>query len=517
MLLCPRDGKMSDHRETETKASHSFQNVEQIHGFEIIGLLSNKGGMADVYDAYQLSVGRRVAAKKLKSRFINNENIKTRFEEEAKLLGQLNHANIVQVIDYSNEHLTLFMEFIDGKSLDDLLAEKGKLRLEEALRIISETLTDLHYAHQQGVIHRDIKPENIFLTADGRVKIADFGIASIVGGREKNHQTQQGSWVGTPSYISPEQILGEEATPGSDIYSAGITLYLLVTGKLPFVGENIMETAVMHLKHDPVPPDELDPLISSELSRIILKAIAKSPRERFANAWAFKEAIDRLLYPRKDRAYLLEAKAEWDKSRQERTVQRKRFLINSMKLSQMALAENPDLTEARQLLENSREDLQRVRRKEYLLLACAVLSVAAFIAVLIFQLSQGSGAMDVFTNEAADVYLDGTKIGTAPFVFRDIPAGKHRIAVEQPGFYRSAEKDIVIEKGTTLILNEVIPSGGTVMITSSQPGMAVIIDGVDSGVTPLSRKLIVGAHEIEVGGVKKNILIQENIHITLAF
>ena len=180
---------MSDNEKT-------IQSITQIHGFEIIGLISNQGGMADVYEAYQLSVGRRVAAKKLKSSFIHDENIKSRFEKEAKLLGQLNHTNIVQVIDFSNEHLTLIMEFIEGKSLEEILAEKESLSLEESLRIISEVLAGLHYAHQHNIIHRDIKPGNIFLTDDGRTKIADFGIAGIVGGSEQASKTEKLNWIG---------------------------------------------------------------------------------------------------------------------------------------------------------------------------------------------------------------------------------------------------------------------------------------------------------------------------------
>ncbi len=495
----------------------TIQSIAQIHGFEIIGLISNKGGMADVYEAYQLSVGRRVAAKKLKSRFINDENIKSRFEKEAKLLGQLNHANIVQVIDFSNEHLTLIMEFIEGKPLDELLSEKEKISIEEALRIISEVLAGLHYAHQHNIIHRDIKPGNIFLTDDGRTKIADFGIASIVGGNEQAPETEKVNWVGTPSYISPEQLTGEETGPWSDIYSVGITLYRLATGKLPFVSDNVIQTAVMHLKEIPVPPQEIAPLISSELSRIILKAIAKDPADRFSTALAFKEAVDRLLHPRKDKAYLQEAKAEWEKSGQERTTERKRRLLNSIKLSQMALAENPDLPGAQQVLNDARDDLKKIKRKEYIILGSTTLIFAAVIVSLILQLSSGVGKLDVFTSEAADVYLDGAKIGTAPFVFQNIPSGRHKIAVDQPGFYRSPEKDIVIEKGKLLTLNEVIPSSGMVMITSSRPGVTVKIDGADSGQTPLSKKLIIGRHSIEVGGVTKAVVIQENDHLTVAF
>ncbi len=500
-----------------TDNERTIQSIAQIHGFEIIGLISNQGGMADVYEAYQLSVGRRVAAKKLKSRFIHDENIKNRFEKEAKLLGQLNHANIVQVIDFSSKHLTLFMEFIEGKSLDELLAQKEILSIEESLRIISEVLAGLHYAHQHKIIHRDIKPGNIILTDDSRVKITDFGIAGIVGGCEQDTKTKQENLVGTPSYISPEQITAEEIGPWSDIYSTGITLYRLTTGKLPFIGDNVIQTAAMHLQQTPVPPQDIAPLVSLELSRIILKAIAKNPADRFSTALAFKEAVDRLLHPRKDKAYLREAKAEWEKSRQERTMERKRRLLNSINLSQMALAENSDLPGARQVLDDAQKDLRKIRWKEYSILGVAAMIVAGIIIFLIVQLSSGVGKLDLFTNEAADVYLNGVKIGTAPFVFQNIPAGRHKIAVEQPGFYRSPEKDIVIEKGQLLSINEIIPSGGMVMITSSRPGRTVTIDGVDSGRTPLSKKLVIGRHSIGVEGTTREVLIQENDHLTIAF
>ncbi len=495
----------------------TIQSIAQIHGFEIIGLISNQGGMADVYEAYQLSVGRRVAAKKLKSRFVHDDHIKDRFEKEARLLGQLNHANIIQVIDFSDQHLTLFMEYIEGQSLEDVLAAKGDLSLEESLRIVSEVLAGLAYAHRHSIIHRDIKPGNIYLTHDGRVKIADFGIAGIIGGTKPASESGEKKWVGTPSYISPEQITGKDIGPWSDIYSTGITLYRLVTGKLPFVGNDVISTAVMHLKDVPVAPQEIASLVSPELNRIILKAIAKDPEDRFSSALAFKEAIDRLLIPRRDKAYLQEAKVEWEKSRQERTIQRKRSLLNSIKLSQMAIAENPDLPGARQILNDAQHDLKKIRRKEYGILGGVALLIGGLIVFLIVQLSSGVGKLDLFTNEAADVYLNGTKIGTAPFVFQNIPAGRHKLWVEQPGFYRSSEKEIVIEKNKLLTLNEVIPGGGRVTITSAKPGMAIEINGVDSGRTPLSKKLVVGRHSIAVGGVVKTVVVQENDDLAITF
>ena len=495
----------------------TIQSIAQIHGFEIIGLISNSGGMADVYEAYQLSVGRRVAAKKLKSRFIHDAHIKDRFEKEARLLGQLNHANIIQVIDFSDTHLTLFMEYIEGQSLEDILAEKGELSIEESLRIISEVLSGLSYAHRHHIIHRDIKPGNIYLTVDGRVKIADFGIAGIIGGTESSLASGEKKWVGTPSYISPEQITGADIGPWSDIYSTGITLYRLVTGKLPFVGDDVISTAVMHLNEVPTAPQDIASLVSPELNRIILKAIAKDPEDRFSTALAFKEAIDRLLTPRRDKAYLQEAKAEWEKSRQERTLQRKHSLLNTIKLSQMAIAENPDLPGAKQILNDAQKDLKKIRKKEYGLLGGVALLIAGLIVLLVIQLSSGMGKLDLFTNESADVYLNGIKIGTAPFVFQNVPAGRHKLWVEQPGFYRSAEKEIVIEKNKLLSINEVIPGGGKVTITSAKPGLTVMINGTDSGQTPLAKKLLVGRHRIEVGGVVQTVVVQENDDLAVVF
>jgi serine/threonine protein kinase len=495
----------------------TIQSVTRIHGFEIIGLISNQGGMSDVYEAYQLSIGRRVAVKKLKSTFINDENIKGRFEKEAKLLGKLNHANIIQLIDFSNEHLTLIMEYVEGKPLDELLADKENLSIEESLRIISEVLAGLNYAHQHGIIHRDIKPGNIFMTYDGRVKISDFGIASIIEGDEISIKTEKGNWIGTPSYIAPEQIIGTQTGPWTDIYSTGVTLYRLTTGKLPFFHENPIQTAIMHLKETPVAPHEIAPLISKELSRIILKSIAKDPQDRFSTAQAFKEAVDRLLRPRKDKAYLQEAKAEWEKACRQHTTQKKRCLLSSIKLSQMALGENPDLPEARQVLDGASRDLNKIKRKEYALYGGAVMVVLGFIIALILQLSTGVGKLDIYTSEAADVYLDGDKIGTAPFVFQNIPAGEHKLAVEQPGFYRSPDRTIIIEKGKLLTLNESIPGGGTVTITSARPGAKVYIDGVESGESPLSRKLVIGRHTISVEGISRMVVVQEDDNLTENF
>ncbi|MBU1570857.1 MAG: serine/threonine protein kinase, partial [Proteobacteria bacterium] len=270
--------------------------MQNTGSFEIVRLISNQGGMADVYEAFQPSLKRKVAAKKIKKEFIMNEDIRRRFEDEAIGLAKLNHPNIVQIIDFNKENLILFLEFINGKTLDVILKEKGKLAVPEALRIISQVLSGLQYAHSKGIVHRDIKPGNIFITEGDEVKITDFGIAKIIGGDviDQSHKTRNGVQLGTPSYMSPEQFLGEEVDPRSDIYASGVMLYQLVTAKLPFVADSLTKIALMHTQQAPVTPAEVSPDISDKLSSIILKAIAKKSSDRFHSAMKFKAALENL-------------------------------------------------------------------------------------------------------------------------------------------------------------------------------------------------------------------------------
>jgi hypothetical protein len=272
------------------------QEMHNTGSFEIVRLLSNHGGMANVYEAFQPSLKRKVAAKIIKGEFVLNEDVRARFEDEAIGLAKLSHPNIVQIIDFNKESLILFLEYIDGKTLDVILKEKGKLPIPEALRIISQVLSGLQYAHSKGIVHRDIKPGNIFITGADEVKITDFGIAKIIGGDviDQSHKTQMGVQLGTPSYMSPEQFLGEEVDPRSDIYASGVMLYQLLTAKLPFVADSLSQIALMHTQQAPVPPAEVSPDIPDKLSCIILKALAKKASDRFHSALEFKAALETL-------------------------------------------------------------------------------------------------------------------------------------------------------------------------------------------------------------------------------
>jgi serine/threonine protein kinase len=487
------------------------------HGLEIVRLISDKGGMADVYEAWQPSVKRRIAAKRLKSHLIANPDVRARFEEEAMLLGRLNHPNIVQVIDYSSEKLTLFMEFIEGKPLDEVLAERGRLPLEEALHIVSVVLEGLSYAHARNIIHRDVKPGNIFLTSEGLIKLGDFGIAAIIGPETRCDESACESWVGTPSYVAPEQMRGKEVDGRADLYAVGVTLYLLLTGRLPFIGENSTRTASMRLTHNPDPPSKLNPMISAELESVVLKAMARSPEERYRTAQEFKQAVDTLLAPRRDLAYLQEAKAELEKSRQAATTQKKQLLVSCVKLSQMVISENPDNPEAKNILSEAKTELDRVHRKEYTIIGVLAAVIMAVIVILSVQIYSGKGSLDLFTNEPADVFLDGVKIGTAPFIFANLPSGTHRLYVEQPGFFKSSEREVRIEKGKVIQISESIPDGGTIVVSSAQPGTSVLLDGVEIGRTPLTLKVVIGKHQLSVAGEKRDILVLEEKNQTYSF
>jgi tRNA A-37 threonylcarbamoyl transferase component Bud32 len=502
---------------TQILSADEIESELKFHGLEIVRLISDKGGMADVYEAWQPSVQRRIAAKRIKSHLVANPDVQARFEEEALLLGRLNHPNIVQVIDYCNEKLTLYMEFIEGRALDEILADVGRLSREESLRVISSVLDALAYAHARNIIHRDVKPGNIFITDEGLVKLGDFGIAAIIGDEVRVADSQGESFAGTPSYIAPEQLTTDIPDGRTDIYAAGVTLYLLLTGRLPFVGDNSASTAAMRLTHDPVPPSRLDRTISPELERVVLKALARSRDDRFQTALEFKQAIEVLLLPRHDLACLAEAKSELQKSLQGTSAERKRILTSCVKLLQMTLAENPGNREAEELLADVHVRLSGIRRREYAIIAGLTAVIIGVMVSLVMQLSHGHGSLDLFTNEPAEIYLDGTRIGTSPFVFTTIPTGQHKLYIEQPGFYRSPERTVHIEKGKVVSVSEPIPDGGTIIVSSMVPGTAVLLDGTEIGRTPLTRKVVVGRHKLEVSGVQKDILVHANETGTFSF
>ncbi len=250
------------------------------------------GGMSVVYKAEHAYLKRVVAVKVLPPQLAEDPNFVKLFMREAEMSAQLDHPNIVKVFDFGAEGNTLYlvMQYIPGKTLDKVLKEKGKLNVQEALLIAYQVLAALSYAHSKGVVHRDIKPANILVTPDLKAYLFDFGIAAIT---EAALSERKGYTAGTPEYMSPEQLRGV-ADPRSDLYSVGVTLFELLTGTVPFKAERITELTLKILKDKPPKPSELAPEIPEGLDRVILKAMAKLPSERFQSAAEFFDALREL-------------------------------------------------------------------------------------------------------------------------------------------------------------------------------------------------------------------------------
>jgi beta-lactam-binding protein with PASTA domain/predicted Ser/Thr protein kinase len=247
------------------------------------------GGMADVYCAEDLQLGRRVAVKLLHERFAQDAEFVERFRREASSAASLSHANIVSVYDRGEWNGTYYiaMELLEGRSLDAIVREEAPLTPERSIELTEQVLRAARFAHKRGVVHRDLKPHNVIVDYEGRVKVTDFGIARA-GASEI---TQTGSIMGTARYLSPEQAQGDSVGPSSDLYAIGILLYELLTGTVPFEGDSVVAIALRHLSEPPRPPSTLVSSISPNLDAIVLRALAKDPANRFADADEFLAAL----------------------------------------------------------------------------------------------------------------------------------------------------------------------------------------------------------------------------------
>jgi serine/threonine-protein kinase len=250
------------------------------------------GGMADVYLAEDQELGRRVAIKILNGRHANDDQFIERFRREAKNAAALNHPNIVSIYDRGNAEDTYYiaMEFLDGRTLKELIVSRGAAPVNVAIEYARQILSALRFAHRHGIVHRDIKPHNVLVDGEGRVKVTDFGIARA----GTSQMTETGSIVGTAQYLSPEQARGGEVDPRSDLYSLGVVLYELLTGKTPFEGDTPVEIAMKHLSNAPEPPSKLRPDIPRELDMVVLRALAKNPDDRYQSADEMEADLERV-------------------------------------------------------------------------------------------------------------------------------------------------------------------------------------------------------------------------------
>jgi eukaryotic-like serine/threonine-protein kinase len=256
--------------------------------YRVLGRLGS-GGMADVYCAEDNQLGRRVALKLLHRRFAEDPEFVERFRREASSAAGLQHPNIVGVFDRGAWDGTYYiaMEYLDGRTLKQHVRENGAMAPDDAIEVAIQVLRAAKSAHERGVVHRDIKPHNVILDDEGRVKVTDFGIARAGA----SDMTETGSIMGTAQYLSPEQAQGQPVSPRSDLYSIGVLLYELLTGRVPFEAESPVTIALKHINERPVPPSELNPAVSPALDAVVLRALQKEPARRFADADEFVAAL----------------------------------------------------------------------------------------------------------------------------------------------------------------------------------------------------------------------------------
>ena len=267
--------------------------------YELDGVVG-RGGMAEVYRARDIRLDRIVAVKTLREDLARDATFQARFRREAQSAASLNHPSIVAVYDTGEDmagptHVPyIVMEYVDGRTLRELLRDDRRLLPERALEITDGVLRALDYSHRNGIVHRDIKPGNVMLTRSAEVKVMDFGIARAVSDAQAT-MTQTAQVIGTAQYLSPEQARGERVDARSDLYSTGCLLYELLTGRPPFTGDSPVAIAYQHVRENPIPPSRVNPEIPVWADSIVLKAMAKDPAERYQSAAEMRTDIQRAL------------------------------------------------------------------------------------------------------------------------------------------------------------------------------------------------------------------------------
>src|SRR3954453_11145471 len=265
--------------------------------YELDGVVG-RGGMAEVYRARDIRLDRIVAIKTLRADLARDQIFQARFRREAQSAASLNHPSIVAVYDTGEDMASgmpipyIVMEYVDGRTVRDLLIEGHRLLPERTLEIVNGVLRALEYSHQAGIVHRDIKPGNVMVTRNGDIKVMDFGIARAMSDAQAT-MTQTAQVIGTAQYLSPEQARGERVDSRSDLYSTGCLLYELLTGRPPFTGDSPVAIAYQHVRENPVPPSRVDPDVPPWADAIVLKAMAKSPADRYQTAADMRADLQR--------------------------------------------------------------------------------------------------------------------------------------------------------------------------------------------------------------------------------
>jgi beta-lactam-binding protein with PASTA domain/predicted Ser/Thr protein kinase len=412
--------------------------------YRVISRLGS-GGMADVYLAQDQLLGRDVAVKVLHHHFAEDQEFVERFRREASSAAALSHPNIVAIFDRGEWNGTYYiaMEYVAGRTLKTIVREHGALDPATAIEIVVQILRAARFAHRRGVIHRDLKPHNVILDEEGRARVTDFGIARAGA----SDMTLTGSIMGTAQYLSPEQAQGLAVTGASDLYSIGVILYELLTGAVPFEGETAVAIAFKQVSAEPAPPSALNPAIPPSLDAIVLRALAKSPAERYADA---EELIAALEHEREQLPALAAAAAAAGPDGHVHHAQPPpRAGAGSMLLAQPGTGEY-ELAGA----PPSSEDRRRRRRRGLLWALAAVLVAGAVVAAVLLTQSTKSVTVPGVTGQteqAAAAALRAAGLSPAPSLAPSATVHGGLVISQAPAAGATADKgahvSIVVSEG----------------------------------------------------------------------
>lgn len=342
--------------------------------YEIVKLIG-EGGMANVYLAIDTILNRKVAIKVLRGDLAGDEKFIRRFQREAMSASNLSHPNIVEVYDVGEEdgNHYIVMEYIEGKTLKQLIQKRGALTVPEVIDIMTQLTDGIAHAHDAYIIHRDIKPQNILILDNGLVKITDFGIAVAINATQL---TQTNSVMGSVHYLPPEQASGKGATIKSDIYSLGIVMYELLTGSVPFKGDNAVEIALKHMKEKIPSLRKQNPLIPQSIENIVLKATAKNPKNRYDNVREMYQDLSTALERENEKKYVFPyPETDMDDTKTMKN------LKNSVKEAQAKEKNNEETEELAKQVET--EDLKEKKSNKLLIgLAITLISLISIFAVI---------------------------------------------------------------------------------------------------------------------------------------
>ncbi len=530
--------------------------IKSIKNFEIKELIAT-GGMAAIYKAVQTSLDRVVAVKVLHGHLAQDPNFITRFEREAKAAANLKHENIVNIIDFGKEEEVYFiaMEYVDGRSLKDLITQIKVFSIEVILTIAIDVCKGLSHAHQKGVIHRDIKPANILIGYDGIVKIADFGLAQA---QDLTSITVTGAIVGTPAYMSPEQAAGRKVDNRSDIFSLGIILYEMLTGEKPFPGENYSSVITRILTASPKRPIEMNPLVPLEMNQIVEKMMEKDPDKRYSDVDALHaefESYARNAGVNVSQKYISTflkepeqyVKATMEKRKQEHFDRGVYFMNLGFEKIDDAISEfnkviflDPNYHQAREYLDKLKAKKEKLvkkpevkpkpavvekkveSKKKVTVLPVAgviiIVLITGFFLVRALLPKSGSivpkpeyGALMLNTDPTgAKIFIDGNDIARAtPARIESLNLGRHEVLFTLSGYKHFLDTvlvkpESVISVSARLEKERVVISGpekfGAIFVRTHPPGASIKIDGRDTyEKTPrLIKKLAAGTYRITV-------------------